>query len=147
MLALTEYVLEIIGIQSLLIALCLRGRHRSLGVLADWAVVGEDARHPGGDVEVVVGGDGEVPHVACSGDDGRAGDGRSRAVAGAKPVASSEVVGVGPGVSGVVPERVVRGGVDHGRLPRRSDSEVEEVGVVVDPHLLHRLGFRLLVSV
>src|SRR5581483_4548169 len=85
----------------------------------------EDDRN---DVEVVVAGDGEVPHpsggmAGCpAADDGDMVTGR-----GAEVVAGVQAGGTGPAAGGGVPERVVAGGADDGGPGSGPDLQVVQV--------------------
>ena len=100
----------------------------------DLAVVDEYIGGGGGDVEVVVAGDGEVPHPAGP-VAGRvaAGDGGGAACGGAQAGAVAEGAGLDPAVGGGVPERVVAGGVDDRGPAVGADGQVVPVGVVRSP--------------
>src|SRR6266550_6474566 len=76
-------------------------------------VVDEYIGGGGGDVEVVVAGDGEVPHPAGPVPGGVAAEGGGGAACGgAQAGAVLQGGGLDPAVGGGVPERVVAGGVD-----------------------------------
>jgi hypothetical protein len=76
--------------------------------------------------------DGEVPPGAAAGEDGGGDDDGCGGGVGVEVVAGVELVGVGPAVGGVVPERVVLGGVQD-----RPDTEDE----LLDLALEHDPGF------
>jgi hypothetical protein len=104
--------------------------------------VNEDSGTGRGDVEVVVGGDGEVPHPACpvhrsvAAEDGCRDTSRHP-----QGVAEPEFSGFDPAPGGRVPEQVAGGGVDHRTAVMPGpDGDVVAVGVVVDEDGGDRLG-------
>ena len=95
--------------------------------------MGQDSADSGVDVEVVVGGDSEVPHPAGTlAGSVAARDNSGCAAGGAEVVAGVEVSGFHPLAGGGVPEQVAGGGVDDRGAVACLDRQVIEARVVVD---------------
>jgi hypothetical protein len=96
------------------------------------------------DVEVVIAGDGQVPHPAGGiGGSVTAEDADFSAAAGAQEIAGGQGVGVCPAAGGLVPEPVMAGGLDDRGPAVDLDRQVIQVVVVLEDDGLDGLGLRL----
>src|SRR6266699_2281202 len=108
------------------------------------AVVDKDRAGGDLDVEVVVIGDGEVPHPAVPVPGSMAPHDHCRGAARrAQTSTVAERGGLGPLPGGRIPEQVGAGGVDDPCAVRGFDGQIVAVGVVVDEDSCNRLGSSL----
>src|SRR5215469_12284900 len=125
-------------------ALCLRTDRLTVWARWLWAIVDKDRSGDGANVEVVVAGDGKVPHPAGASPRVTAvDDGDATPAGGAQMGAVPEAGGLDPAVGERIPEQMAGRGMDDRDAVRGLDFQVVTVAVVVHQDSLDPLGGRL----